>query len=220
MALSLCRLIPLLLLSMLAGGHAVAAQPRPFDASYRLEVDGWPNATVEHRLVRESHHWLSAMRGTAAAVARSTARSRFALHGGDVQPLYSASGYSLLGIGKRFQLPPDALRELPDRLTALFTLSRDAAAGACTAACRLDYQDHRGDRETLEYRVLARERLSLPAGDFDAVRVEATEPDSPERRLVFSFHPDVPGLLLAMEYHRDGKRRSRLALTDLTLNKR
>ena len=38
--------------------------------------------------------------------------------------------------------------------------------------------------------------------------------------MIFSFHPELPGLLLAMEYQRDGERRSRLALTELALGPR
>ncbi|TFH86284.1 hypothetical protein EQG41_13085 [Billgrantia azerbaijanica] len=203
-----------MLLVLLPTGPAFASEPVPFAARYRLEVRGGPDATIDHRLAREGHHWLSAMRGT-AALARGEERSRFVIAGDDVQPLYYASGYSLLGMGQRYRLTPDALRERPDRLTALFTLSRRAAAGACTDTCRLAYQDHRGDEETLEYRILARERLSLPAGDFETVPVEATHPDKPDRRLVLHFHPELPGLLLAADYYRKGERRSRLTLIAL-----
>jgi len=210
-------LLAVLLVMPLPSGPAHGSgggDPMPFAARYQLEVHGKPDVTIDHRLVREGRHWLNIMRGT-AALARGEERSRFAIHGDDVLPLHYASGYSLLGIGKRYRLLPDSLRQRPDRLTALFALSRQAAASACTATCRLDYQDHRGDEETLEYRILARERLSLPAGDFETVPVEATHPGKPDRRLVLRFHPELPGLLLAADYYRKGERRSRLTLTAL-----
>lgn len=209
------RCAALILLLLLAAGSALAAEPRPFDARYRLEVAGWPSTTIEHRLSRDGTLWQSDMRA-AIAVARGHERSRF-IAGEAIRSLHYASGYSLLGIGKDYELDRQALARLPDRQTALFDLSRRAVADDCDTPCRLRYLDHRGREERVEYRRLDRRTLELPAGRFETVRVEVTEPDSPERRMVFSFHPDVPGLLLAVEYHRDGERRSRLALTGLTL---
>lgn len=203
----------LLVFLLLAPGSALAVEPRPFDARYRLEVAGWPSTTVEHRLSRDGTHWQSDMRA-AISVARGHERSWF-IAGETIRSLHYASGYSLLGIGKDYELGRQALARLPDRQTALFDLSRRAVADDCHTPCPLRYLDHRGREERVDYRRLDRRTLELPAGRFEAVRVEVTEPDAPERRMVFSFHPGMPGLLLAMEYHRDGERRSRLALTGL-----
>lgn len=205
-------LLPLLLLASTGG---LAAEPRPFEARYHLEVDGWPNATIAHRLSRDGTQWLSDMRAD-ITLAQGRERSRF-LADGAVRSLHYASGYSLLGVGKRYALDRETLARLPDRQAALFELSRRATAAQCAAPCRLRYLDHRGRETLVEYRLLPPTALSLPAGEFEAVRVEVVEPDEPERRLRFSFHPGVPGLLLAMEYHRDGERRSRLSLTELDL---
>ena len=53
------RCAALALLLLLVAGSALAAEPRPFDARYRLEVAGWPSTTVEHRLSRDGTHWQS-----------------------------------------------------------------------------------------------------------------------------------------------------------------
>ncbi|MDR9438895.1 MAG: hypothetical protein RI841_05275 [Halomonas sp.] len=204
-----------ILLLLLAAGSALAAQPRPFDARYHVQVDGWPSTTVEHRLSRDGTYWQSDMRAT-VAVARGHERSRF-IADETIRALHYASGYRLLGIGKNYELEGEALARLPDRQSALFDLSRRAVADDCEATCRLRYLDHRGREERVDYRRLDRGILDLPAGRFEAVRVEVTEPDDPDRRMVFSFHPGVPGLLLAMEYHRNGEQRSHLTLTHLTL---
>ena len=209
------RLLATLLLgALLTLPLAAKAAATPFDASYRLEVRGWPNATIDHRLTRDGASWYSEMRG-AIAVARGRERSRFMINENGVKALQYASGYSLLGFGGDYRLAPDDLSELPDRQAALFELSRRAVSQACESTCELRYLDHRGREERLEFRALARETLRLPAGEFESVRVEVREPDSPERRLEFSFHPELPGLLLAVDYHRDGQRRSRLSLTSL-----
>lgn len=196
--------------------HASGATPLPFTARYRLEVSGWPNASVEHRLSREGSSWYSEMSAT-IAVARGEERSRFLVRDQGVRALQYASGYSLLGLGEDYRLATDDLAALPDRQAALFDLSRRVFDGGCQAACAFRYLDHRGREERMEYRVLGPESLTLAAGRFEALAVEVTEPGKPERHLVFRFHPEVPGLMLSVEYHRDGERRSRLSLTELSL---
>ena len=209
-------LLGALLTLPLAAKAAATAAATPFTASYRLEVRGWPNATIDHRLTRDGASWYSEMRG-AIAVARGQERSRFMINENGVNALQYASGYSLLGFGGDYRLAPGDLTELPDRQSALFELSRRAVSQECESSCELRYLDHRGREERLTFRPLDRETLRLPAGEFEAVRVEVTEPDTPERRLEFSCHPELPGLLLAVDYHRDGQRRSRLSLSSLEL---
>src|SRR5690554_1097838 len=210
----------LLLLAWLPGA-ALALTPsavpllQPFSANYHLEVKGWPNANIEHHLTRESGHWQSQMQA-AIAVARGSERSRFIVTPEGVQAVNYASGYSLFGFGGDYRLGSHDLALLPDRQAALIELSRQALSGDCqNATCQMIYLDHRGREEILEYRLLGAEPLTLPAGNFEAIKVEAHEPDKPDRRLLFYFHPETPGLLLAVDYHRDGERQSRLTLTSL-----
>jgi len=191
--------------------------PRPFMARYRLEVKGWPATYVDHRLSREGDYWESLME-TSIRVARGSERSRFLLQDAGVQALYYASGYALLGVGDSYSLSSDRLTRLPDRQTALFALSRRIIDGDCTtSACDIRYLDHKGREEALGVRHQGRSRITLPAGTFEALTVEAREADKPDRRLVFRFHPEVPGLLLSVDYHRGGERRSHLALSELSV---
>jgi len=78
-------------------------EPRPFEAQYRLEVRGWPGATITHRLTNEGSHWLSDMRFS-ITVARGQEFSRFAVDGDDTQSLLFNSSYSVLGVGDRYEL--------------------------------------------------------------------------------------------------------------------
>ncbi|WP_416137808.1 hypothetical protein ACM26W_15170 [Halomonas sp. HK25] len=196
---------------------AARVAPLPFTARYRLEVSGWPSTSVAHRLSRDGASWFSEM-SAAISVARGEESSRFLIKDQGVRSLQYVSGYSLLGFGGDYRLAPDDLAVLPDRQAALFELSRRVIDGSCQEACTIRYQDHRGREERMEYHVLGLEPLSLPAGQFESLTVEVTEPDKPERHLVFRFHPEVPGLMLGVEYHRDGVRRSRLSLTELSLH--
>ncbi|WP_282038563.1 hypothetical protein [Halomonas alimentaria] len=191
--------------------------PRPFKARYRLEVKGWPAAYVDHRLSHEGDYWESLME-TGIRVARGSERSRFLLENGGIQALYYASGYMLLGVGDSYSLSSDRLTRLPDRQTALFALSRRIIDGDCAgSSCDIRYLDHKGREEALRVRAQGRSRITLPAGTFEALTVEAREADKPDRRLVFHFHPEVPGLLLAVDYHRGDERRSHLALSELSV---
>ncbi|SDL36711.1 hypothetical protein SAMN05192555_10435 [Franzmannia pantelleriensis] len=214
-----------LITSLLAGASASASaaqglpEPTPFTAHYQLQISGWPNARVEHRLSQHGEQWQSDMRA-AIAVARGNERSRFRVNADGVRPSAYSSGYSLLGIGGDYRLGSSELSSLPDRQAALFDLSRRSAVpGNCegqeATPCELRFVDHKGERETLRYRVLERGQVESPAGTFDAVSVETWDPETPERLLVFDFHPDLPGLLLGVDYHRDGERRSRLTLNAL-----
>ncbi|MFC3284984.1 hypothetical protein [Litchfieldella rifensis] len=196
--------------------------PRPFAASYRLEVDGWPHARINHQLSRHGPHWQSDMRAT-ISIARGNESSRFRVGDDGIRATAYRSGYSLLGIGDKYQLGHDDLAALPDRQAALFELSRQAVKAQCNAnhsPCELRYLDHKGREEVLRYRIVERGELALPAGEFDAVTIEAWDPEHPERQLIFNFHPELPGLLLAVDYHRDGERKSRLTLTELNLDRR
>ena len=191
--------------------------PQPFTARYLLEVSGWPSTSIDHQLSRDGASWFSEMRA-AITVARGEERSRFLVEEEGVRSLQYASGYSLLGFGGDYRLAPEELTTLPDRQAALSEPSRRAVRGRCSGQCELRYQDHRGREEQMLYRVVGADTLALPSGRFDAVAVKVTEADKPERHLVFHFHPELPGLLLTAEYHRDGERRSRLALTHLSLD--
>lgn len=202
-----------MLVSSIAAGDVVPT--RPFVAHYLLSVSGWPDATIEHHLSREGDTWQSRMQAS-IAMATGSERSRFIVEPDGIRSMDYASGYSLLGIGKEYRLGSDELATLPDRQAALFELSRQAVRGDCQPHCRLRYQNHEGEEETLRVRHLGPRQVALPAGDFEAIAVEVTEPDEPDRRLVFGFHPTFPGLLLTMEYHRDGERRSRLSLSSLS----
>ncbi|MCE8034070.1 hypothetical protein EKK97_17900 [Billgrantia tianxiuensis] len=211
-----CLLLAWLPAMALAAVPEPQALLQPFNASYRLEVKGWPNATIDHRLSRESGHWQSRMQA-AIAVARGNESSRFIVTPEGVRSVNYSSGYSLLGVGGNYRLGSSELSGLPDRQAALVELSRRASNGGCEdTVCRLVYQDHRGREETLDYRLLGTQALTLPAGEFEAIKVEVNDPETPERKMLFHFHPQYPGLLLAVDYHRDGERKSRLTLTSLT----
>lgn len=198
-----------------------AAPPRAFEATYRLEIDGWPNANVSHRLTRQDDAWVSEMRAT-IAVANGWERSRFAIERDSVTSRDYASGYSLLGISKDYRMGRGEMTAWPDRQAALFALSRQADQASCwhpqVAPCSLTYTNYEGEEKRFHYRRVETTTLELPAGTFPAVTIALWRTDHPDRDLRLTFSPEVPGLLLAADYFKNGERKSRMSLSRLRLN--
>lgn len=198
-----------------------SSSPRAFDATYRLEIEGWPDANINHTLKRRGDAWISEMRA-AVAVANGWERSRFTIDENGVNSSDYESGYSLLGIGEDYHMGQGELGRWPDRQAALFELSQQAAQVACrhpqVAPCTLTYTSYKGEEETFHYRQLDTSTLELPSGSFPAVTVSLWRTEHPERDLRLTFTPDVPGLLLAADYFKHGERKSRMRLRHLRVN--
>ena len=209
-------------------GMALAADtfknPRAFEAQYRLEVRGWPGATITHRLTNEGSHWLSDMRFS-ITVARGQEFSRFAINGDETQALLFNSSYSVLGVGDSYQLNESDIPSL-DRQTALFDLSRRAGHENCieSAPCEIEFVDQKGRDEHFQYYVnepVVNETgvnepgtIQVPAGEFEALNISLIDIEKPDRLLQLSFHPDWPGLILSAVYQKEGSRETQLTLTN------
>lgn len=196
------------------------AAPTPFTAQYRLDISGWPDATITHQLSNQGDEWKSDMR-TSVKIASGEEWGRFRFDGDNVQALEYASSYSLVGIGDDYHLDQTQLSELPDRQTAIFDLSRKAPSARCAnpqvSPCKLVYLSHKGEEKTLLYRVTEKADVTTPAGTFPGVTVDTWDPEKRKRHLFLTFHQQIPDLLLKMRYVRDDEEKSHLELTTLTL---
>lgn len=190
---------------------------RPFQSQYRLEIRGWPGATITHTLSDEGQHWLSDMRFS-VAVARGQERSRFAINDNATHSLLYNSSYSLLGVGDSYQLNEGDIASL-DRQAALVDLSRRAGRENCTQStpCDIEFVDHRGRDEHFQYYDEPEvSTISVPAGEFPTHQVVLVDSEKPNRYLQINFHPDWPGLILSAEYQKDGRRQTQLTMTQFT----
>lgn len=192
--------------------------PRPFEAQYRLEVRGWPGATITHRLSNEGNHWLSDMRFS-ITVARGQEYSRFSLNDNGINALLFNSSYSVLGVGDSYQLNESDIPSL-DRQAALFDLSRRAGHENCTqnAPCAIEFVDQKGRDEHFQYYVADPGRIEVPAGEFETLSVSLIDIEKPDRLLQINFHPDWPGLILSAVYRKEGRRETQLTLTNFNPN--
>ncbi|MGB8714395.1 MAG: hypothetical protein WCD50_14895 [Onishia taeanensis] len=221
----LTGLLPGLVLLLIASFNAFAADdvaaPRTFEATYRLEIDGWPDADISHSLKRQGGAWVSEMRAS-VAVANGWERGRFTLGDDGVTSSEYAGGYSLLGIGEDYHMGQSELAAWPDRQAALFELSRQADQVSCwhpqVAPCTLTYTNYKGETKSFHYRRLETTTLDLPAGNFPAVTISLWRGEHPGRDLRLTFSPEVPGLLLAADYFKDSERTSHLSLKRLRFN--
>ncbi|MDN7133019.1 hypothetical protein JNO04_11775 [Halomonas sp. MC140] len=207
----------------LAESEPTFKDPQPFEAQYRLEVRGWPGATITHRLSNEGSHWLSDMRFSITVV-RGQELSRFSLRDDTAHPLLYSSSYSLLGVGDSYQLSESEIPTL-DRQTALFDLSRRAGHENCTEStlCEIEFVDHKGRDEHFQYYVEKQlitdpTSMGLPDGEFEALEVSLIDIEKPDRLLKLRFHPDWPGLILSAVYQKEGSRETQLTLTNFNPN--
>lgn len=192
------------------------SSPQPFEAQYRLNIRGWPGATITHTLTNEGLHWLSDM-SFSVAVARGQERSRFSIDEGSTRSLLYNSSYSLLGVGDSYELNEAEISSL-DRQTALFDLSRRAGHEHCTqsAPCDIEFVDHKGREEHFQYYANDPGTIKVPAGEFAALNVSLIDIEKPDRLLQLSFHPDWPGLILSAEYQKEGRRQTTITMTQFT----
>lgn len=215
LAVTLC-LTGLMTAGAQASPSTAFSTPQPFEAQYRLKVDGWPSATITHHLSQEESHWRSDMRFSIAVISGEE-RSRFSVADDATRALLYNSRYSLFGIGNDYQLKEEQLTTL-DRQTALFDLSRRAGKENCikAAPCDLRFLDHEGEEEHYRYYMDNQSPISVPAGEFDALNVVMLNAEKSDSELHLSFHPDWPGLVLSAEYFKDGERETQIALTEFS----
>ena len=203
------------LLSLLAlASTAYAGAPQAFDARYHLAVDGWPDADIEHRVSREGGHWLSEMHAN-VAVAGGNESSRFIEDGDQLRALSYRSNYRMLGVGKDYRLGQQQLAQVPDRQTALIDLARQAQESHCRSDCSVRFIDYKGREETMDWRSIDNVPVAVNGQTVEAPTIKLQNPDKQDRYMVISFHPEIPGLILRLDYFKHDEQVSRMSLSSL-----
>ncbi|WP_051234312.1 hypothetical protein [Halomonas halocynthiae] len=189
--------------------------PQGFTANYHLSVSGWPDADISHRLTQvSSDGWRASMKAK-IAIARGEETGHFHINGNTLHSYDYASNYHLLGISRDYTLDSNELGQIPDRQSAIVGLALNAASNTCQQACPVHYRDHRGRNKTMFYHRLPDTHMAIAGITTQALRLELSDPDKPDKRILMALHPELPGLLLEMEYFNEGKRKGQLSLTSM-----
>lgn len=200
----------LISLSLLANSaHATTLQA--FDAIYHLEIDGWPDTNIEHRVSRVGEHWRSEM-SARIAIARGNESSRFIEDDDRLSALGYSGSYRMLGRSKDYRFDAEQLTPLTDRQTALIELSRQAQERSCLSDCSISFIDHKGREKTAAWQLI--DPVTVVIGDqaIQAPTISLQPMEKPGRNVVISFHPEIPGLILNLGYFKQGQQVNRLSL--------
>lgn len=185
-----------------------------FKAEYRLKTDGWPQATITHRLYPQQNDWISRM-VLDVPLARGHEQSRFVTEDGQIRTLDYQSGYSVFGMGSDYRLNGDDFTtEHLDRQAAIIALGRDLEHKACrpAAPCELRYLDHEGERQAFRYHIAPPTSIRTPAGDFKTATAVLSDPEKPGRELRLRFHPRIAGLILEATFTKEDGQSTRVSL--------
>ncbi|WP_106477614.1 DUF3108 domain-containing protein [Phytohalomonas tamaricis] len=213
------RRLTISLIALLLSSSAWANDLVPFQASYHLKAGDWPQAVVEHTLEVQDGVWKSTM---FASIKIATGREygRFRVRDEHLQPIDYYSRYRLFGFGDDYHLDANAMAALPDRQTALVALGRTIDTVSCTGTanppCELRYLDHKKKPHTMRYRIRGREQITVPAGQWQTLHVELWDEKKPKRCFHFYVSPRYPGLLIKVNYFKNGELDSHMEMAAFT----
>lgn len=222
----------LLSASALAAEAEPPAPLAPFEAHYRVSNGAIPVGTATFRLARESKVWryrsLLRVEGVFALFVDGPLRETtwLELHEGELRPLAYRHQKGEEDVRVVFdwsdQVGRVSVRGDDDRQVELAPNTRDqssailAVMGALAAGERsvaFPGIDDEGEREQLRFEATGEERVTVPFGTFDAVRVERAH--GRNRATVTWLAPELDWLPVQVEQRKDGELVARLALTRL-----
>lgn len=203
-----------------AWSAAAAAQlPPEYHASYTIAAPG-PNASVKWQLAHTEDGRLLIQRDLRWLIIRVKETSTLVLKDGKLRPLL----YTYRSLGRRRQIQFDwttgqvhsekrqGRRTLPLRPGLLDPLGYSLQQ-------RLDLEAHGPDWPGGSYQLISRskirtvkiknagmEKVSTPAGDFSALRIEQLTPDGREQERGIAWHvPELDYLPVRIQWREDGK---------------
>ena len=106
----------------------------------------------------------------------------------------------------------DLADDTVDGFSATLTLIRALAQGR--ERIRIPTIDDQGERETLMFRAAGRERIEVPYGTYDAVRVDRVREDK-DRATITWLAPALDWVALRIDQREDGELAGRLELLEL-----
>jgi hypothetical protein len=191
---------------------AQAAPPQRIEIQYELTYNGTPVAEVTERLEHDKRQykveelWIG--KGVLALKGDARRMSRGAIASDGLRPAEfedQRSGRETKRLTFEGQVP--ALQR-QDRLSLMWNFAFVPPSGDVTVRVT----DEKGNESTHVYQVKGRERVRVPAGEFDALKV-ARKHDQPAKRATeIWFATDKSYLPIKITVDRDGTRAEQVAV--------
>lgn len=217
-----------------AGGGGELPEPlRPFEATYSVTRSGMQLGTTELTLARHEHGWrfrsVTEAQGVFSLLMSgpSTEETILAAHEGGLRPLRyrhtepdEDDNFAVAfdwAAGEARVERADGADVVPltagahDPFSALLAVIQAVAGGA--ESVRLPGIDDDGERTELRFAVRARERIEVPLGRYDTVRVHRVRDD--KRATITWIAPELDWLPVRMEQRKKGDLVARAELSAL-----
>ncbi|RAU18444.1 DUF3108 domain-containing protein [Nitrincola tibetensis] len=233
--LALATLLLLLSFSSMSSAQAPIQSLQPFKATYSSEIDAALTISGEasRELTRmDNGDWkLSAV--ASAMMARAEETTQIRLADGVILPIHYHYHRRILGKRRTAELKFDWVEKkvttdiddkpwkmdispgVHDKLSYQLQIPIDLAAGKT----RLSYPVADGGRlQNYVFNVTGQERISTPAGDYDAVRVERDRGENSDRETFIWLAPELNYMIIKLtQIEPDGNRMS-LLLKELSVH--
>ncbi|HTL25681.1 MAG TPA: DUF3108 domain-containing protein [Burkholderiales bacterium] len=204
-------LIPIAL-SLAFGAHA--APPQRVEIQYELIRNGTPVAEMTQRLEHDKRQYkaeeLTKGKGVLAALGEARRMSRGVIAADGLHP----AEFEDKRTGRELKhLTFDAPEKMPSlQRQDLLSLMWNFAFVPPGADVTVRVTDEKGRESTHVYEVKGRERIRVPAGEFDALKV-ARKHDQPDKRATeIWFATEKSYLPIRIVADRDGKRAEQVAV--------
>ena len=204
-------LIPIAL-SLAFGAHA--APPQRVEIQYELIRNGTPVAEMTQRLEHDKRQYkaeeLTKGKGVLAALGQARRMSRGVIAADGLHP----AEFEDKRTGRELKhLTFDAPEKMPSlQRQDLLSLMWNFAFVPPGADVTVRVTDEKGRESTHVYEVKGRERIRVPAGEFDALKV-ARKHDQPDKRATeIWFATEKSYLPIKILADRDGKRAEQVAV--------
>ncbi|WP_394261610.1 DUF3108 domain-containing protein [Moraxella boevrei] len=192
----------------------------PFSANYDFNIEGKYKGSATRVLKQNGSQWTYNMNATAGKLASANMSSVFNDNGGIVIPTKSSTQYKILGVGRTEMLSFNPAQKqyisnykgknttVKMLTTAYDDLSLEMQIREDLKANKFRGSYNTADRdkvETVKFTKSATTKISVPAGTFDAVRVDRVHDDK-SRQTSFWLAPKLDYLPVKVVQTNDGKK--------------
>lgn len=199
-----------------AATSAVAADIAPFSATYALSADG-KSGTATRTLKKSGNSYSYTVSARAAGIITGNQSASFSLQGNQVVPTSATTSYKVAGVGRTHNIKFSGKqavstykgksttiampRQAYDDLSLEVQIRQELINGKFTGKYPLV---KRTSIETTAFRRVNNEKITVPAGTYDTVRIDRVHNDK-GRSTSFWLAPSLNYLPVKVSQASDGK---------------